>query len=187
MSAAVSNTILNDSPELRTLLDQFLSDSSIAYFPVRHHSPACSYHLKRFIDQFEPDKILVEGPDEFNNLISFFSHPDTKAPFAVYSCFVDKENRLKMNQSEGGGSPLRFNSYYPFCEYSPELVALKEGASKKICTAFIDMPYGVQICSRNHDYNQTQLYQTKSLLNEVYFSRSKYIQSLVKKNGLQRP
>ena len=34
--------------------------SGIIYFPVRHHSPACSFHLKKIIDEYSPDCVLIE-------------------------------------------------------------------------------------------------------------------------------
>ncbi len=30
-------------------------DSPVLYFPVRHHSPACAYHLKQAMDAYHPD------------------------------------------------------------------------------------------------------------------------------------
>lgn len=31
-------------------------------FPVRHHSPVCSWQLIRVIKEYQPDVILIEGP-----------------------------------------------------------------------------------------------------------------------------
>ena len=41
--------------------------SNIIFFPIRHHSPACSYHLKNLIKEYQPDCILIEGPIEAND------------------------------------------------------------------------------------------------------------------------
>ena len=32
-------------------------------FPVRHHSPVCSWQLIRAIKEYQPDVILIEGPE----------------------------------------------------------------------------------------------------------------------------
>lgn len=35
----------------------------LLYFPVRHHSPACAFHLQKAIAAYQPDCILIEGPE----------------------------------------------------------------------------------------------------------------------------
>ena len=35
-------------------------------FPVRHHSPVCSWQLIRAIKEYQPDVILIEGPENAN-------------------------------------------------------------------------------------------------------------------------
>ena len=41
----------------------FSLDAPVLYYPVRHHSPACAWHLERIIQRYAPDCILVEGPE----------------------------------------------------------------------------------------------------------------------------
>ena len=60
----------------------------VIYFPIRHHSPACAWHLEQLIRQRKPRAILIEGPDAFTPLISLILHEKTKAPVAVYTSFV---------------------------------------------------------------------------------------------------
>ena len=43
--------------------------AEIILLPVRHHSPACAYHVDRTIEELRPDVILVEGPDNADSLI----------------------------------------------------------------------------------------------------------------------
>ena len=38
-------------------------------FPVRHHSPVCSWQLIRAIKEYQPDVILIEGPENANDMI----------------------------------------------------------------------------------------------------------------------
>ena len=33
---------------------------NIIFFPIRHHSPACSFHLKKIIENYKPETILIE-------------------------------------------------------------------------------------------------------------------------------
>ena len=40
-------------------------------FPVRHHSPVCSWQLIRAIKEYQPDVILIEGPENANDMTAF--------------------------------------------------------------------------------------------------------------------
>ena len=86
--------------------DQIISDlmkeacnpeNSIMFFPVRHHSPACSYHLLKTLDEYQPDCILIEGPENANHLISVMTEKETEAPFAIYYFYRDNWNALWQN------------------------------------------------------------------------------------------
>ena len=63
--------------------------AEIMLLPVRHHSPACSLHVMRMIEEWQPDEILIEGPDNANEWIPVMVHEDTRAPFAVYYSYDD--------------------------------------------------------------------------------------------------
>ena len=63
----------------------------VLYFPVRHHSPVCSYHLKKAVEACDPDCILIEGPINAQRLIPVLAHPDTKAPVALYYFYRDAQ------------------------------------------------------------------------------------------------
>ena len=52
-------------------------------FGIRHLSPAGAYHLRSFLDEKQPDLILVEGPSDFNGLMDDMVREETKPPFAV--------------------------------------------------------------------------------------------------------
>src|SRR6185295_2734683 len=120
------------------------------YFPIRHHSPACSWHLARLIRNLRPAAILVEGPASFTPLIPTILDPETKAPFAVYTHFVDVNRKLyKPAAGELDLGPARFAAYYPFCDYSPELVALRVGQETGAQLSFIDLDYSDQILAEH--------------------------------------
>src|ERR1700756_5225071 len=90
----------------------------VIYFPIRHHSPACAWHLQHLILERKPRAILVEGPASFTPLIPLILHEKTRAPMAVYCSFVGEEAEDAMPSNLG---PPRYAAYYPFCDYSPEL------------------------------------------------------------------
>ena len=44
-------------------------EDPVLYYPVRHHSPACAWHLQRVIQRYRPDCILIEGPEDAGPLL----------------------------------------------------------------------------------------------------------------------
>ncbi len=113
---------------LDALLAALITDR-LVYFPIRHHSPACARHLERIIRTRKPQAILIEGPASFTSLIPLVLHPKTKTPFAIYTSFVREEPESQVDSSAAKTAallgPPRHAAYYPFCDYSPELVALR--------------------------------------------------------------
>ena len=43
--------------------------AEIILLPVRHHSPACAWHIVRMIEKLKPDAVLIEGPENAGPLI----------------------------------------------------------------------------------------------------------------------
>ena len=70
----------------------------VLYFPVRHHSPVCSFQLKRTIEAYGPDCILIEGPQNAEHLIPVLTHPDTRPPLALYYAYQDKEGIISQEK-----------------------------------------------------------------------------------------
>jgi len=67
--------------------------AEIMLIPVRHHSPACSFHIQKIFAEWKPDAVLVEGPDNANSLLPIMVHEDTRAPFAIYYSYHDKAKK----------------------------------------------------------------------------------------------
>ena len=97
-------------------------------FGIRHLSPAGAYHLRRLLDEREPELILVEGPSDFTALLGDIAGAETKPPIAVMA--YTKE------------SPIR-TILYPFAEYSPEYQAVLWAKDHSVPCRFIDLPSGV--------------------------------------------
>ena len=68
--------------------------AEIILLPVRHHSPACAFHIGRTIEALRPSVILVEGPANANALVPMMVHEETKAPFAIYYAYHDESGRI---------------------------------------------------------------------------------------------
>lgn len=152
--------------------------TEIAFLPVRHHSPACSYHLKRVAESFLPDVILIEGPKNVNSLIPVMVNEQTKPPFAVYYSYDDKAGRISEEKRQ-------YKCYYPFLDYSPELVALKCGEKKGIETAFIDLPYGDILVSCQTGKGLLREDDKNNYNDDYFLSRNEYIHMLCERSGVR--
>ncbi|MBQ7783842.1 MAG: hypothetical protein IJ368_07720 [Oscillospiraceae bacterium] len=110
----------------------------VIYFPLRHHSPACAYHLIKVINEYAPDCILIEGPSDADHLIKYLGNDGVVPPVCIYSSFDDRNAAVSDDKE-------KYRAYYPFLAYSPEYAAVKEAVRKNIPTHFIDMPYAMQL------------------------------------------
>ncbi len=153
-------------------------EKPILYFPIRHHSPACSFHLKKAIEAYQPDCILVEGPANAEHLIPVLASPDTKAPLALYYFYKDSKGLLSKEKES-------YRCYYPFLDASPELTALREAAVRKIPAQFIDLPYG-EILLNTVEGKGIRAESEKQTYNDDYLlSRSRYLALLCEKSGMR--
>ncbi|MFI7229309.1 DUF5682 family protein [Nonomuraea angiospora] len=87
---------------------------------VRHHSPALAVVLPALLDAADPEVVCVELPADFQPWLAHLADPGTQAPVALAGARVD------------GGL-----GFYPFADFSPELVAIrwawKRGAEVVCC------------------------------------------------------
>lgn len=152
--------------------------AEIALIPIRHHSPACAFHVARIIQNWNPSVILIEGPDSANPLIPVMVHSETKAPFAIYYSYHDTSEQI----SEEKGY---YKCYYPFLDYSPELVALREGSRKNIPVAFIDLPYADILAASKEGKGLLKEEEKNNYNDDYLLSRNEYIRQLCEKTGLR--
>ncbi len=153
--------------------------AEIILLPVRHHSPACAFHVNRTIEEIRPAVILVEGPDNADALIPVMVHEETKAPFAIYYSYHDQSGRISEEKAH-------YKCYYPFLDYSPELAALRAGNRLGIRTAFIDLPYGDILAASREGRGLLQAEEEKSNYNDDYLlSRNEYLLKLCERTGLR--
>ncbi len=173
-------------PALTARLDTLATDR-IVYFPIRHHSPACAWHLEQLLRARKPQAILIEGPASFTTLIPLILHSKTRAPFAVYTSFVGAG---KAEESEDSGpqvaarfGPPRHAAYYPFCDYSPELVALRVGQELGATLRFVDLDYPDQLLAEQTPGEESGAPRVESLLAERHFKHSRFLQALARRAG----
>ena len=63
-------------------------ESPVLYFPIRHHSPACSWHLKQAIEAYKPEVILIEGPENAQEQI------DTLKSYGTVEKIAEKQRAV---------------------------------------------------------------------------------------------
>ncbi|MGW5051967.1 DUF5682 family protein [Actinokineospora sp. NPDC004072] len=90
------------------------------FLGVRHHSPACARLVAAAIAELRPAHVLIEGPADFPVEQLLLGHT---LPVAIFSYVRG-----------------RHMSWSPFCDYSPEWVALTRGHAAGAQVRFIDLP-----------------------------------------------
>ena len=155
-------------------------DGPVLYFPIRHHSPVCAWHLERAIEAYRPDCILVEGPENANELIDVLTDPQTKAPVAFYYACRDEGKYLSDDEE-----PTSWRCWYPFLDTSPELVALREARKRGIPGRFIDLNFG-QILLATRDARGLRTAEEKlSYASDRYLAHSRFQLRLCEKAGVR--
>lgn len=157
---------------------EYNSSSNIIFFPIRHHSPACSYHLKNLIKEYQPDCILIEGSIEANDQIPILTDEKTKSPIALYYSYKDEHGYISEEKKD-------YKCYYPFLDYSPELTALREGKQSNIPTAFIDLSYHEILIACREGKGLRAKKEKQNYNDDYLLSQNDYLQLLCKKQGLR--
>ncbi|WLQ38311.1 DUF5682 family protein [Streptomyces castrisilvae] len=95
---------------------------------VRHHAPSLAAALPSLLDAAAPDVLLVELPAEFQPWLGWLAHEETEAPVALAAV------------PGSGPAGERGPSFYPFADFSPELVALRWAARNGVPAVACDLP-----------------------------------------------
>lgn len=145
-----------------------LHASGLYFAPLRHHSPACAFALQAMLRELRPAAVLIEGPDGFNDMLPLLLDPRTRPPVALLC--------QTREQDEDGAARTR-SAFFPFCDYSPEWVALITGQEVGAELAFIDLPW--QARADKHQNDQ----EARSLMAERYLAHSTYLNALARQVG----
>ncbi|MFI0900275.1 DUF5682 family protein [Streptomyces sp. NPDC020983] len=97
---------------------------------VRHHAPSLAAALPALLDAAAPDVLLVELPAEFQPWLDWLAHEETEAPVALAAVPADGP----------GATGEREPAFYPFADFSPELVALRWAARNGVPAVACDLP-----------------------------------------------
>ncbi|WP_106743425.1 DUF5682 family protein [Yoonia maritima] len=146
--------------------DLFQPDRGLYVVPIRHHSPACAWALRALIRDIKPSQILIEAPSDFADKIPLLLDPATKPPIALVALVDD------------AGERGRVAGYYPFCDHSPEYVALKTGQEVGADLHFIDAPAADKAMR-----GQLDGIEPTSLIDEQRFNSNDYTTALARATG----
>lgn len=131
-------------------------DGGCVLLPVRHHSPACAWHVAKVVRALTPDVVLVEGPSDADDRIEALLDEKTVPPVAIFG-FV------RGDEAQPGGS-----CFYPFCSHSPEYAALAAGRDVGAELAFLDAPTWLAVQLRGRGTPKTNAYADAHLAHHAY-------------------
>jgi hypothetical protein len=155
-------------------------DERVIYFPVRHHSPACAWHVDRLVREVQPAAVLIEAPRDATPLIPLLVMPETTMPVAIYATYVRREKDQP---------PDRHAAYYPLCDFSPELAAVKAGLAVGATVEFIDLTFPEKIVARALPEDDDAPLQVGplSLQDEGWLTHSRLLQAACVRTGARDP
>lgn len=100
---------------------------------IRHHGPGSARSVLAAVEQWHPDRILIEGPPEADALVPLAADPELVPPVAVLAYRND--------------SPA-VASFWPFAVFSPEWQAVRWAVSHQVPVSFMDLPASVVLADR---------------------------------------
>lgn len=98
---------------------------SVHILGIRHHGPGSARNVRAFLEQLQPDIVLIEGPPEADGLIQWAGHADLQPPVAILAYQPDSPQKA---------------CFYPFAAFSPEWQAMLYAREHNIHARFMDLP-----------------------------------------------
>jgi hypothetical protein len=148
-------------------------DTDLALFPVRHHSPAGARHIEAWLKKYKPDVILIEGPAPWNDKrMEILGDPEHEAPFALIATTRDAKS-----------GEVRTRSYYPMCDYSPELVAIRTARELGAECQFIDLVVRHMAEVDESEGAEEEVEEELGAAEDGPMARSRFTAELVAKSG----
>lgn len=123
MTAAGVNA-LDPDDDPRRAVAELAAATAPWLFGVRHHSPACSAALPHLLDALAPTVVAIELPADLAPWLDWLGHPQATAPLAIAAVTESGDNL----------------GFYPFADFSPELVAVRWARAHGVPVHAIDLP-----------------------------------------------
>lgn len=98
---------------------------ALHYCGIRHHGPGSAKRVLELLEQYKPDCVLLEGPPDAQDMLSWTSDPGFKLPVALLIYVPD--------------APAQ-SVFYPFARFSPEWQAMQYSTANNIPLRWMDLP-----------------------------------------------
>ena len=144
----------------------FQPERGLYVVPIRHHSPACAWYLRKLISEVKPKHVLIEAPADFAPQIPLLLDEATEPPVALVALVDPKGDRP------------RVAGYYPFCAHSPEYIALRDGHALGANLQFIDAPAADKALRSNPEQTEPLVFT-----DEHHFDSNDYTRALTQATG----
>jgi len=105
---------------------------------VRHHGPGSARSVRRALDAYRPQVVLIEGPPEADGLTHLAASEQMRPPVALLAYPIDKS-----------ATTTRRSAYFwPFAEFSPEWQAIQWAQTHGVPVRFCDIPTSYRFAAR---------------------------------------
>ncbi|MDH6592423.1 hypothetical protein M2165_002312 [Variovorax sp. TBS-050B] len=173
-------------PGVEAARGRLFGEDEVFFVPVRHHSPACAFALRALLRELRPAAVLIEGPDDLGALLPLLGDERTRAPVA-WLCHSTRQVPQDDPDADEKTRTESRSSFFPFCDYSPEWIAVREGAALGAQVALIDLPWRDKAWQRDDDERDEDAGDARdaarSLMEERHFAHSRYLNAMAAQLG----
>ena len=113
----------------------------IHVYGIRHHGPGCARSLRRALDELAPDIVVMEGPADAQNELSWAAHAGMKPPVALLIYPPDEPRR---------------GVYFPLAVFSPEWQTLQWAAPRNVPVRLMDLAESHQFAIQRAEEEQAR-------------------------------
>jgi hypothetical protein len=102
-----------------------MQDSRVRVFGIRHHGPGSARAVRRGLEEFAPEVVLIEGPSDADPLVMLAASETMSPPVALLAYATGEPSKA---------------AFWPFAVFSPEWQALDWAAKNGVQARFCDLP-----------------------------------------------
>ncbi|HEX6499749.1 MAG TPA: DUF5682 family protein [Micromonosporaceae bacterium] len=109
---------------------------------IRHHGPGSARAVRRVLDAYRPEVVLIEGPPEADDLVDLAGVREMRPPVALLAYPADRGGTPVLAGQGGVARPpaARAAAFWPFAEFSPEWQAVRWAVDHGVPVRFCDLP-----------------------------------------------
>jgi hypothetical protein len=116
----------------------------VEVYGIRHHGPGSARAVRRALEEFKPDAVLIEGPPEADSIVHLAGAEGMVPPVALlaYAPGSSVQGKAAGDAAEPGE---RQAAFWPFAEFSPEWQAIRYALAAGVPVRFCDLPAAHQL------------------------------------------